>query len=50
MDRFFSPNFKFEIVNKNNKIIVNDNDEPIEEYVCSSSVQCILFFLNFDLN
>ena len=47
----FLPNlFKFEVVDKNNEIIVDENDEAIEEYVCSSSVQCILYFLNFGLS
>ena len=42
--------FKFEVVNKNNEIIVDENQEPIEENVCSSSIQCILYFLNFGLS
>jgi hypothetical protein len=42
--------FKFEVVDKYNENIVDENDEAIEEYVCSSSVQCILYFLNFGLS
>ena len=42
--------FKFEVVDNNNNIIVDDADEPIEEYICSSSIQCILYFFNFGLS
>ena len=47
---FFLPKlFRFEVVNKNNENIVDENQESIEENVCSSSIQCILYFLNFGL-
>ena len=47
----FLPNlFRFEVVDKYNENIVDENDESIEEYVCSSSIQCILYFLNFGLS
>ena len=47
----FLPNlFKFEVVNKNNEYIIDQNEEIIEEYICSSSIQCILYFLNFGLS
>ena len=47
----FLPNlFKFEMVNKNNEYIVDQNEEIVEENVCSSSIQCILYFLNFGLS
>ena len=42
--------FKFEVVNKNNENIVDQNEEIIEEHMCSSSIQCILYFLNFGLS
>jgi hypothetical protein len=42
--------FKFEVVNKHNEFIVDENQENIEEHVCSSSIQCILYFLNFGLS
>ena len=43
---FFLPNlFKFEVVNN-----VDQNEEKVEEYMCSSSIQCILYFLNFGLS
>ena len=41
--------FKFEVVNKNNENIV-ENEEIVEEYMCSSSIQCMLYFLNFGLS
>ena len=48
---FFLPHlFKFEVVDKNNENIVDENQESIEEFVCSSSIQCILYFLNFGLS
>ena len=47
----FLPNlFKFEVVNKYNENIVDQNQEIVEEYMCSSSIQCILYFLNFGLS
>ena len=47
----FLPNlFRFEVVDKFNENIVDENDEPIEEYICSSSIQCILYFINFGLS
>ena len=47
----FLPNlFKFEVVNKNNENIVDQDLEVVEESVCSSSIQCILYFLNFGLS
>jgi hypothetical protein len=42
--------FRFEIVNKYNENIVDDNQEIIEENVCSSSIQCFLYFLNYGLS
>ena len=42
--------FKFEVVNKHNENIVDQNEEIIEEHMCSSSIQCILYFLNFGLS
>ena len=42
--------FKFEVVNKKNEYIMDENQEPIEEFACSSSIQCILYFLNFGLS
>jgi hypothetical protein len=41
--------FKFEVVDKNNEIIIDQGQEVVEEYVCSSSIQCILYFLNSGL-
>jgi hypothetical protein len=47
----FLPNlFKFEVVNKYNENIVDQNEEIVDEYMCSSSIQCILYFLNFGLS
>ena len=47
----FLPNlFKFEVVNKYNENIVDQNEEIVEEYMCTSSIQCILYFLNFGLS
>ena len=42
--------FKFEVVNKYNEYIVDENYGITEEYICSSSIQCILYFLNFGLS
>ena len=42
--------FKFEVVDKNNEYLVDDNQQLIEENVCSSSIQCFLYFLNFGLS
>ena len=42
--------FRFEVVDKSNETIVDENQESIEEMVCSSSIQCILYFLNFGLS
>ena len=41
--------FRFEVVDKNNEV-VTENQETIEENVCSSSIQCILYFLNFGMS
>ena len=41
--------FKFEVVNKHNENIV-ENGEIFEESICSSSIQCMLYFLNFGLS
>ena len=47
---FYSHLFKFQVVNKNNESILDQNQLEVEEYVCSSSIQCILYFLNFGLS
>ena len=45
---FFLPNmFKYEAVDKNNEIVSPNN---LEENICSSSVPCILYFMNFGLS
>ena len=42
---FFLPKmFKYEAVDKNNELINADN---MEENICSSTISCILYFLNF---
>ena len=47
----FLPNlFRFEVVDKYNENIVDENNESIEEMTCSSSIQCILYFLYFGLS
>ena len=38
------------MVNKNNEYIVDQNEEILEENACSSSIQCMLYFLNFGLS
>ena len=48
---YFLPTlFRFEVVDKYNENLVDDNQEIIEENVCSSSIQCFLYFLNFGLS
>ena len=43
---FFLPKmFKYEAVNKNNELVGN-----MEESICSSSVPCILYFMNYGLS
>ena len=42
--------FKFEVINKSNEPIVDENNDIVEEYACSSSIQCILYFLNYGLS
>jgi len=42
--------FKFEVVNEHNENIVDQNEEIVEENICSSSIQCMLYFLNFGLS
>ena len=38
------------MVNKHNENIIDQNEEIVEEQMCSSSIQCILYFLNFGLS
>ena len=47
---YFPDLFKFEVVNKYNEYIVDENYEMVEENMCSSSIQCILYFLNYGLS
>ena len=42
----FPKMFKSEIVDKNNQAIIDEDGNQIEEYICSSSLQCLLYFLN----
>ena len=42
--------FKFEVTNKSNEFIVDENADIVEEYTCSSSIPCILYFLNHGLS
>ena len=42
--------FKIEVVDKYNENIVDNDQELVEENVCSSSIQCFLYFLNFGLS
>ena len=45
---FFFPNmFKYEAVDKNNELV---SPNYLEESICSSSVPCILYFMNFGLS
>ena len=45
---FFLPKmFKYEAVDNNNELV---NQNYIEENICSSSVPCILYFMNFGLS
>jgi len=41
--------FKSEIVDKNNREIIDEDGNQIEEYICSSSLQCLLYFLNYGM-
>ena len=42
---FYLPKmFKYEVVNRNNEII---DEDYLEENICSSSLQCILYFFNY---
>jgi len=42
--------FKFEVVDKYNENLVDENQQIVEENMCSSSIQCFLYFINFGLS
>ena len=42
--------FKHEVVDKYNEYLVDDYQQLIEENICSSSIQCFLYFLNYGLS
>ena len=42
--------FKSEVVDENNENLVDNNQQFFEENVCSSSIQCFLYFANFGLS